>query len=206
MARRVRLRNVRCACLFPFLADSIQHASIKVYLSAIRSLHVEQGFPGPMPNCLRLQRVMREIKRFQGSPVSSRLPITDSVMTVIRQALKVTSPPTNCMFWAACTLSYFGFLRSTESTVSNLASLSSTIHLSVADIAVDCSLVSSCLRVRIRASKASLSQGLFYIHWSWKPPFVCRSCNAGLSFPPRRFPWTIVPPAEWIAAVSCHLD
>ena len=93
MARRVRLRNGRCACLFPFLADSIQHVSIKVYLSAIRSLYVEQGFPGPMLNCLRLQRVMRGIKRFQGSPVSSRLPITDSIMTVIRQALNVTSPP-----------------------------------------------------------------------------------------------------------------
>ena len=32
-------------CLFvAFLADSIQHSSIKVYLSAVRSLHIEQGF------------------------------------------------------------------------------------------------------------------------------------------------------------------
>ena len=31
-------------CLFvAFLADSIQHSSIKVYLSAVRSLHIEQG-------------------------------------------------------------------------------------------------------------------------------------------------------------------
>ena len=44
-------------CLFvSFLADSIQHSSIKVSLSAVRSLHIEQGFPDPLLNCLRLQR------------------------------------------------------------------------------------------------------------------------------------------------------
>jgi len=31
-------------CLFAtFLANSVQHATIKVYLSAVRSLHIEQG-------------------------------------------------------------------------------------------------------------------------------------------------------------------
>ena len=95
---------------------------------------------------------MKGIKRFKGSPVSSRLPIIDSITAVIRQALNVTSP-NHCMFWEACTLCYFGFLRSAEFTVPNLASFSSTIHLSVADIAVDSSLAPSCLRVRIKASK-----------------------------------------------------
>ena len=43
-------------CLFvSFLADSIQHSSIKVYLSAVRSLHNEQGFTDPLLNCLWLQ-------------------------------------------------------------------------------------------------------------------------------------------------------
>ena len=95
---------------------------------------------------------MRGIKRFQGSSVSSRLPITDSIMTVIRQASNVTSTE-HCMFWAACTFGYFGFLRSAEFTVLNLASFSSTIHLSVADIAVVSRLAPYCLRVRIKASK-----------------------------------------------------
>lgn len=71
-------------CLFvSFLASSIQHSSIKVYLSAVRSLHIEQGFSDPLSNCLRLQRVMRGIKRSQGSPVAQRLPVTDSILVLI---------------------------------------------------------------------------------------------------------------------------
>ena len=151
-------------CLFvSFLADSIQHASIKVYLSAIRSLHIEQGFPDPLPNCLRLQRVMRGIKRSQGSPVAARLPITDSLMMVIRQSLNVTLHD-HCMVWAACTLAYFGFLRSAEFTVPTFASFSSAIHLSVADIAVDSSTLPSCLRVRIKASKTDPFRKGCFVH------------------------------------------
>lgn len=54
-------------CLFAtFLANTVQYSTIKVYLSAVRSLHVDQGFSDPLVNCLRLQRVLRGIKRTQG--------------------------------------------------------------------------------------------------------------------------------------------
>lgn len=66
------------------------------------------------------------------------------------------------MFWAACTLGYFGFLRSAEFTVPSLASFSPEIHLSVADIAVDSQLSPSCIRLRIKASKTDpFRQGCF---------------------------------------------
>ena len=88
------------------------------------------------------------------------------------------------MFWAACTLGYFGFLRSAELTVPNLASFTSAIHLSVADIAVDTSISLSCLCVRIKASKTDpFRKGCFIrTYWLWKPLIVCSSCNAGISF------------------------
>ena len=72
-------------CLFViFLARTIiKHSSIKVYLSGVRALHIDHVFPDPLINCLRLQRVVRGIKRCQGSPSSSRLPITDDLMLVI---------------------------------------------------------------------------------------------------------------------------
>lgn len=35
------------------------------------------------------------------------------------------------MFWAACTLGFFGFLGTAEFTVPNLATFSSSIHLTV---------------------------------------------------------------------------
>ena len=70
-------------CLFAtFLADSLRHSSIKVYLSAVRSLHVDKGFPDPLENCLRLQRVVRGIKRSQGSlPANPRLPVLGCLFT-----------------------------------------------------------------------------------------------------------------------------
>ena len=71
-------------CLFTtFLANTVQYSTIKVYLSAVRSLHIDQGFPDPLVNCLRLQRVLRGVKRTQGDASSQRLPITDDVMVVI---------------------------------------------------------------------------------------------------------------------------
>ena len=123
-----------------------------MYLSGVRALHIEQGFADPLHNCLRLQRVIRGIKRTQGSPSSSRLPITDDLMLVIWKSLNLQLPD-HCMFWAACTLGYFGFLRSAEFTVPSWASFSPSVHLGVQDLAVDSSTAPSCIRVTIKASK-----------------------------------------------------
>ena len=57
------------------------------------------------------------------------------------------------MFWAACSLGYFGFLRSSEFTVPNLSSFSSSLHLGVQDIAVDSPSAPSCMRIKIKGSK-----------------------------------------------------
>ena len=59
----------------------------------------------------------------------------------------------HCMFWAACNLAYFSFLRSAEFTIPNLVSYVLAIHLRVADIAVDSHSSPLCLRLRIKASK-----------------------------------------------------
>ena len=106
-------------CLFAtFLANTVQYSTIKVYLSAVRSLYIDQGFPDPLVDCLRLQRVLRGVKRTQGDASSQRLPITDNVMIIIFKALDVNMPD-HCMFWATCCLAYFAFLRSAEFTVPN---------------------------------------------------------------------------------------
>ena len=140
-------------CLFgSFLADSVQHSSIKVNLSVIHSLYIKQGFPDPLQNCLQLQQVLRGIKRVQGSPATQRLPVTDNIMVVIWKALDM-SLFDHCMFWTACTLAYFGSLRSAEFTVPSIASFSPSLQLSVRDISLDSSSLPSCMWVRIKAYK-----------------------------------------------------
>lgn len=66
MARHVLQTSGYYVCL-SFLSASIQHSSIKVYLSAVQSLHIEQGFSDPLLNCLWLKQVLRGVKRAQGS-------------------------------------------------------------------------------------------------------------------------------------------
>ena len=48
---------------------------------------------------------------------------------------------------------FFGFLCSAELTIPNLASFSPSIHLGLADVAVDSMSSPSCLQLRIKASK-----------------------------------------------------
>ena len=151
-------------CLFKtFLANTVRYSTIKVYLSAVRSLHIDQGFPDPLVNCLKLQRVLRGVRSTQGDASSQRLPITDDVMVVIFKALDFRIPD-HCMLWAACCLAYFGFLRSAEFTVPNLASFSPSIHLGVADTSVDSYSSPSCLRIRIKASKIDPFRKGCFVH------------------------------------------
>ena len=125
---------------------------IKVYLSAVQALHIDQGFPDPLQNCHRLHRVFRSIKHSQGSPSSTHLPITDSLMLVIWRSLNMHIPD-HYIIWAACALGYFGFLRLAEFTVPSLASFSPLIHLTVLDIEVNAPSSPSCMHVKIKASK-----------------------------------------------------
>ena len=68
------------------------------------------------------------------------------------------------MFWAACNLAYFGFLRSAEFMVPNLASYVPAIHLGVEDVAVDSHLSPSCLHLRIKASKTDPFRKGCFLH------------------------------------------
>ena len=44
------------------LADRLHHSSVKVYLSAVRSLHIDYGYPDPLSNCLQLQHLLNAVK------------------------------------------------------------------------------------------------------------------------------------------------
>ena len=65
------------------LAANLNHSSIKVYLSAVRSLHIDCGLPDPLVNCLWLQHLLRDIKPVQGPVSPRRLPITIDHLRVI---------------------------------------------------------------------------------------------------------------------------
>jgi hypothetical protein len=94
-------------------------ATISVYLASVRSLHIDRGFPDPLKDTPRLHRVLRGIRRSRSARRPTRLPITQSVLAAIQAALSADSYD-HSMFWAACSLAFFGFLRVSEFTCSGI--------------------------------------------------------------------------------------
>ena len=168
--------NEQTLCLFiTQLSNTIQHPSIKVYLSAVRALHIEKGFSDPLANSPRLHQVFRGIKRSQGTSKDSRLPITDNLMVTIFSSLNLQVYD-DCMFWAACTLAYFGFLRSAEFTVTNILHFDPETHLQVSDLSFDRVESPTCLRVWIKASKTGpFRKGCLIFIGAGIPPFCAVS-------------------------------
>ena len=98
--------------------------------------------------------------------------MTDISLFLIPKALDLSTHD-HCMFWPACTLGYFGFLRSAEFTVPNLASFSPTTHLSVADITVDSTVAASCIRLRMKASKTGPFWAGCYVYIGGRTTPLC---------------------------------
>lgn len=110
------------------------------------------GHPDPLQACLRLPRVVRGNRRSQGDTSVKRLPITGDHLSISRNSLDLQDRD-HIMFWAACCLAFFGFLRSSEFTVPSLAAFSPTHHLSVTGISADHAKQIIAFRVKRKPSK-----------------------------------------------------
>lgn len=117
-----------------FLARSIKYPSIKTYLAAVRHYHIRRGFRLNMEKMLRLQLVLRGIKRCQGDHTRIRMPITIHHLRLFHLllAIPITANFDSIMLWAAMTLAFFGFLRLGELTCN--AKFNKTIHLTLDSI------------------------------------------------------------------------
>ncbi len=70
-----------------FLAKTIKCPSIKIYLAAVRHFHTRRGFQLNLNKMLRLQLVLRGVKRSHGQQVRVRLPITIHHLKIFRMLL-----------------------------------------------------------------------------------------------------------------------
>lgn len=99
------------------MAHSVQCNTIKNCLSAIKHYLSSYGYELPLATFLRLQLILRGIKRSQGVKSMIRRPITLQLLNLFYHLLNVQHTDTNSiMLWAAMTLAFFGFLRIGELT------------------------------------------------------------------------------------------
>lgn len=83
------------------LANSLSYGTIKVYLTAVKNLHIEFDCP---------------LDLFFGISKRLRLPIAVSIFHQIYLVLQPFRPmdTDSSMLWAAFTVAFFGFLRCSE--------------------------------------------------------------------------------------------
>ena len=139
--------------------DGLAPQTIKVYLSAIRSMQLSMGLPPPREEStlLVLKRVLDGIRRTRVAQGRStpriRLPITIAVLRQIRGVIDRAPDPDSHVFWAVATVAFFGFFRLGELLVGNEAEYTTTTHLSWGDVAVNSNSMASMVKIHLKRSK-----------------------------------------------------
>ena len=102
-----------------YLTYCLKPQPIKVYLYAVRNFHIEHGLPNPLQDCIRLQRLMRGIKRTFASCPNHRPP---AILRSFATHLDFQHYD-HLMIWVAMLLAFFDFLRSSELTSLQVADI-----------------------------------------------------------------------------------
>ena len=99
---------------------------------------------------------MRGIKWDQaekGVVVKPRLPITPAILDRLQDHLYSRRSHDDLMLWDAACTGYFGFLHAGEFLCPSIQEYDPSVHLSLADVAVDSHCNPALIRIRIKQSK-----------------------------------------------------
>ena len=118
----------------------LKYSTIKLYLAGIRRAYIALGLKNPLCGPMgqphvRLQLMLRGIKKQQGTTVSPRLPITVDILRKICTTLHkgFYGPYIDLLLQTACIIAFFGFLRCGEFTSRDGKFIPDT-HLCIRDI------------------------------------------------------------------------
>ena len=146
-------------CVHCAAALHLSHTTIKVYLAAIRNYCIIHGIPHPFDSggeILRLQLVLRGIKKRQCSVSRPRLPITSGILRKLVVLLQegVFDPYMDALMMAALAIGWFGCLRCGELTSRcTVFDAASDLCVHDAQLFYDTQLKCNGVCVRIKSSK-----------------------------------------------------
>ena len=99
------------------LAPQVQPATLKSYLTHVKSMHIEADLDFSACESPLVQRLIRGIKRYHGEKGRKpKQPITLPVLTQLLKSLQPRNDPLHCVVYAACCLAFSGLLRCGEFT------------------------------------------------------------------------------------------
>ena len=151
--------------------QKLKYGSIRVYISAVRSLHVESGLGNPFENYLLMKQAIRALQ-INGDKPKQKLPIT---IDVLRDLYTVTnSIPDGQMLWAVMTMAFYGCLRASEFTISGV--FDPNINLCIQDVTFYSDNEHKYMSVLIKRSKTDVSNKGFTIYISCVPDVTCAVC------------------------------
>ena len=149
--------------------------SIRVYLSAIRSMHIEQGMPNPLENACRIKLALKAIERNEFKP-KQKLPITYELLAQWKPFFNPQND-VDRLWWAVFTLAHFALMRAAEFTVPSQYSFTSNNHLVNSD--VQFKLLDSNLKymvVHLKQSKTDSKGNGIDIYIGCTGTTVCAYC------------------------------
>ena len=140
--------------LIPFAAELVQdlaHSTIRSYLSGMRNPDVTNGMADPLPGVLRLNPVLKDIRRVEATPPKVKLLVTPLVLhRLVLRLLAELVDPDGAMIWAACCARFMAF----SAAVPN-GKFDPSVHLATQDVAVDSHTSPSLLQIRIKILKTN---------------------------------------------------
>ena len=146
-------------------------STIRVYLSAVRSLHVEEGYGNPMDNYLRVKQALRASDRISPNP-TRKMPITLDILSKMHSL--IGSSTRDKMIWAAFTLSFFGCLRAAEVTISD--KFRPSADLCREDVTFIDNIDDPFMSIHIKTSKTDKTSLGFNVIVACVPHTACAYC------------------------------
>ena len=154
-----------------FLANSVRYPTIKVFLPAVRSLHIDLGFPDPLFDCLRLQSARWFIRC---SRTSYAFYSDDHVQVIASSTIRPLQ------FLGCQYLDFCRFYGEQRLTVPNFSSFVPDQHMGISDIATDSELPppppTLCTSTHQGLWNRSSSKMLFHSH---RHGALLSLCNSG---------------------------